>query len=302
MNEGHFRDNEAATALTHTVPKADQAFQKTLEQTLTTRLYAREIYEETPPRPLTHHARVLRSRSTAPLAGAAALATVMIAVLGIVFVRLNAAPSEVLTETPTAAQVEQTVPEDYTMIGLPLQPDTLQGLVIGDRIDVLAETDDQLRVITANVLLAEITPEFVMIAAPPWQVTILVWLYRSGESYALRMHTGDVPEAADMTLVDYTFIAPEALPENYVFDLLVNIPAPQGYILTHLPVSIDHVPVTFNGDTLRFWFKEIEVLRITRGTAVTIRLPHGDAANLDYLIDQGMELTFIPDTDAPQQP
>lgn len=77
------------------------------------------------------------------------------------------------------------IPESYYPIDLPLQPDTVQGLGIGDRVDVLASIDGELRMVTANVLLADITPTMVTLAAPSWQHSILVWLYQSRTSYAL---------------------------------------------------------------------------------------------------------------------
>lgn len=188
------------------------------------------------------------------------------------------------------------LPEGYFTIGLPMPPDTLQGLRISDRVDVLAALDNQLRVVTADVLLADITPEMVILAAPSWQHSILMWLYHSDASYTLRLHTGEAVSAAvDTTPVEYTFIAPETLPDNYVFDLIVTLPAAQGYLLSDLPAAIDHIEFTGPDNRLTFWFKNLVVLSIVDGTTVTIRLPRTDATILDYLIHQDASLTFIPD-------
>jgi len=189
------------------------------------------------------------------------------------------------------------VPEGYWTIGFPLESDTLQGLQIGDRVDVLAAVDGQLRVMVANVLLADVRDGMVTLAAPSWQHSILIWLYTSGASYALRQYTGDVSAVAtlDAMPTEYTFTAPEPLPDGYVFDLIVELPAARGYLLTGLRASINNIEFTGPDNRLNFWFKNLEVVSIVEGTTVTIRLPAGDAANLDYLINQGAELTFLPD-------
>ncbi|MFN8528402.1 MAG: hypothetical protein U0670_07310 [Anaerolineae bacterium] len=191
------------------------------------------------------------------------------------------------------------VPEGYYTIGLPMQDDTAQGLAVGDRVDVLTVIDNQVRVLTSDVLVAGFTPGLITLAAPSWQQGILVSFYQTGNSYELRLHTGEPYAEPDMTPVEYTFTAPETLPEDYVFQLIVNFPASQGYLLTDLPASIDHVPYTQSGDDMHFWFKDLEVVSIVDGTTVTIRVPQADAANLDYLIGLHATLTFVP-PDSPQ--
>ncbi|MBK8034084.1 MAG: hypothetical protein IPK17_32195 [Chloroflexi bacterium] len=76
----------------------------------------------------------------------------------------------------------------------------------------------------ANVLLADVRDGMVTLAAPSWQHSILIWLYTSGASYALRQYTGDVSAVAtlDAMPTEYTFTAPEPLPDGYVFDLIVD--------------------------------------------------------------------------------
>jgi hypothetical protein len=194
------------------------------------------------------------------------------------------------------------LPDDYATIGFPTQADTLQGLEIGDRVDVIAVVDGELQVIAANMLLSAVQDDIVTLASPSWQIGVLMGLSQSGDAYALRLHTGDAPEAADKTPIEYLLTAPEVLPQDYLFDLIVNVPAEQGYLLTGLPASIDHLTFTSNGDTLHFWFKDLKRVSIADGTAVTIRLPRDDAANLDYLLGLDMELTFVPDEDAASQP
>lgn len=187
------------------------------------------------------------------------------------------------------------VPKDYLTVGFPLQADTLQGLKIGDRVDVLAEVDGEIRVITANVMLTNIESDIVTFATPKWQSGVLLWLYHSGESYALRLHTGAVPEPLDNNPAEVVITAPQALPQDFMFDLMVNVPASKGYLLTDLPATIDAIAFTTNGDTLYFRFKNLEVVSVKNGTAVTIRLPRADAANLDYLIGlQAATLSFVP--------
>ncbi len=188
------------------------------------------------------------------------------------------------------------VPEGYFTIGLPLEVDTLQGLTIGDRVDVLASIGGELRVVAANVLLADLTPGMVTLAAPSWQHSILIWLYNSGSSYALRLHTGEAsaPEL-DTTPVEYTFTAPEALPDGYVFDLVISLPASEGYLLSGLPASIDHIQFTGPDNRLTFWFTDLELVSVEAGTSVTIRLTQSDADILDYLIENHADVSFIPD-------
>lgn len=196
-----------------------------------------------------------------------------------------------LGEPPTFS-----IPKDYHTIGFPLQADTVQGLNVGDRVDVLATIEGQIRVVAADVLLSDIAPEIVTLATPSWQLGILLWLSQSDEPYALRLYTGKAPEAPDSTPIEFTFTAPEVLPDGFVFDLIVNLPANKGYLLTGLPASIDAIPFTANADGLHFWFKNLDLVNVTHVTEVTIRLPKGDATNLEYLIGlSDTTLTLIPD-------
>jgi hypothetical protein len=190
------------------------------------------------------------------------------------------------------------VPEGYSTIGLPtdagLLADVIQGLKIGDRVDVLAIAGGQIKVIVKNVLLADIQDNMVILAAPTWQHLILIGLYRTGEPYALRLYTG-AAAAADMTPVEYTFTSPEPLPQDYTFDLIVGLPDSKGYQMVDLPAPFNHIQATAMDTLLQFWFKDIKVMGIENETTVTIQLPKADAENLDYLISIGAKLTFVPD-------
>lgn len=204
--------------------------------------------------------------------------------------------SDTVSPCESASGLCVTLPEGYSTIGLPRRVDTVQGLSIGNRVDVLAVVEDQVRMIVANVLLTDISDEWVTFAAPSWQVVTLIPYSNSGTPYALRLHTGATPQPLSSDPIEYVLTSHEPLPENYVFDLIVNVPAAQGYLLTALPTSIDAIPFTSNGDTLHFWFKNIEVVSITNnGRTITMRMPEADAANLDFLIKRNMELTFVPD-------
>ena len=187
------------------------------------------------------------------------------------------------------------VPAGYSQIGLPLPTDGARGLPIGARVDVVATAEGELRLMASDVQLTDVTPEFVMLAAPEWQIVGLIELATSNASVMLRMHTGPERPPRDETWTEFAFIAPEALPEDYDFDLMVNVPSNRGDILVGLPYALGPVRATTDGDVLRLWFTDLDVVSVVRGTAVTIRLSTSDAANLDALIDQGMELTFIPD-------
>lgn len=191
------------------------------------------------------------------------------------------------------------VPEGYYTINFPMNP-TVEGLAIGDRVDVLAVADGQLRVIVENVLLADIQPGTIVLASTSWQLSVLIWLSQSGETYALRLHTAEPPSVSG-DMVEYSFTAPEPLPDDYLFDLIVGIPAAKGYLLTNLPAPIDAIPYTERDGLMQFWFKAIELVRVEDGTEVTLRLPEGYALNLDYLINLDASLTFVPDEDTAYQ-
>ncbi|MCU0466367.1 MAG: hypothetical protein MUF38_17585, partial [Anaerolineae bacterium] len=275
-----------------------------LEQRLIAQLHAqqqiappKETFDIHIPSGMPYARPAFRTQST----WVASFVMLMVAGIGVLLVSIyqnQTAPYR--NETPAAAtQPSQMVstPDWYSTIGLPLKLDTLQGLTIGDRVDVLSYVDDEIRVVASNLLISDIQPEVVMFSAPLWQQGILTWLYQSKQSYAIRLYTGTPPALADETPVEFVFTSPEPLPEGYEFDLIVNVPASQSYLLTELPVSIDHIPFTFNGNTLRFWFKDIEVLSIERTRTVTVQMPRGDAANLEHLMGLGMDLSFIPDED-----
>lgn len=193
------------------------------------------------------------------------------------------------------------IPQGYAVINLLLEPDTLhgltlQGLMQSYRVDVLAALEGEVRVVAANVLLVNVESDRVTLAAPYWKHSVLVWLYNSEVSYTLRLYTASTKAAEfDSSLVEYTFTAPEALPDGYTFDLLVTLPASEGYRLSGLPASIDHIQFSGPDSNLTFWFTDLEVVRIVEGTSVTIRLPKMDADNLAYLIENQARLGFVPD-------
>ncbi len=190
------------------------------------------------------------------------------------------------------------LPEGYYSILFDIEPDSVRGLKAGDRVDVLGIVDAQLQIIAENVLLADLQQYKANLAASSWQHSLLVWLWQTGQPLVLRLYTDDAPAAPDMTLVDYTFTAPEEIPDNYKFDLIVELDVAKGYLLTGLPAVIDGVPYTQRAEIMNFWFKNIELVSIENGTTVTIRLPQADADNLDYLLQLPISLSFIPDEDS----
>ncbi|HEX2622108.1 MAG TPA: hypothetical protein VHL11_18250, partial [Phototrophicaceae bacterium] len=148
-----------------------------------------------------------------------------------------------------------------------------------------------------DVLLAQVLDDKVTLAAPSWKQAVLIWLYQTGEPFALRLHTETEAEP-DMTLVNYTFTSPETLPDDYVFDLLIGLPDSKGYQLVDLPASIDHIQYTQSDTRMQFWFTNLELISVENGTEVTIRLPKADADNLDFLLKlDDHSLTFLPDAD-----
>jgi flagella basal body P-ring formation protein FlgA len=198
-------------------------------------------------------------------------------------------------DLPTAPCPE--LPEGYFAINFPGTSDIVGGLTIGDRIDLLGMVDGKLKVIVENILLADIQPDTVVLASPSWQLGILAWYWQQSEPYALRLHIAESPEVTNTALTEYTFTAPEALPDDYKFDLIIALPVSKGYLLTGLRYSIDGIAYTQRDDLIQFWFKDLEVVSIEDGTEVTIRLPEGDAINLDYLIELRASMTFVPDED-----
>lgn len=189
----------------------------------------------------------------------------------------------------------QDVPAHYMTIGFPVQEATLQGLKIGDRADVLAVVDGEIRVIAANVFMTNIEQGIVSFTVPEWKLGVLLWLYHNGEPYTLRLHTGNPPEVVDNSPAEVVIATSDTQSLDFVFDLIVNVPASKGYLLTDLPAEIEATPFTTDGDTLYFRFKNLEVVSMTDNIAVTLRLPGRDAANLDYLTGlQDVTLSFVP--------
>ena len=191
------------------------------------------------------------------------------------------------------------VPAGYYTINLPNPIVSLaeQGLVTGDRVDVLAAADGVLTTIVRDVLLAEIEPGRVTLAATSWKQSVLIWLAGKDQPYMLRLASQPTPAPTteDKARVEYHFTAPEPLPDGYLFDLIAEFPAAESYRLSDAP-NLDTVQFTERDTTMNFWFTDLDVVSITDGTSVVIRLPETDAANLDYLLAQGAELTFIPQT------
>lgn len=194
------------------------------------------------------------------------------------------------------------IPEDYFAINLPVALGAIEGLNATDRVDVLAAVDGQIRVVVEDVLLADVSAERITLAAPSWKHSILIWLYQSGESYALRLHTPESEAEVDLSPVEFTFTAPQELPEDYQFDLVIGVPASLGYTLTNLPASIDHIDFTGPEGMLNFWFEDIEVVSIVDGVNVTVRMPRADAENLEYLFNLEAQIQFIPDQALNSQP
>lgn len=198
-------------------------------------------------------------------------------------------------EQPGASCPE--LPEGYYSILFDIEPGSMQGLKTGDRVDVLGIVNGELQVIAENVLLADLQEYRANLASPSWQQSVLIWLWQTGQRLVLRLYTGEVP-ALDTTLVDYTFTAPEEIPDNYKFDLIVELNVDKGYLLTGLPAVIDGIPYTQRDTIMNFWFKNIVLVSIENGTTVTIRLPQSDADNLDYLLNLPTNLVFVPDEDS----
>ncbi len=193
-----------------------------------------------------------------------------------------------------------TEPEGTYTIELPqpvISPEAL-GLVAGDHVDVMASADNHLTVIAADVLLVELGDGRVVLAAPSWKHTILVWLYRTEEPYTLRPTQANPPLPVDDMPVEYTFISPEPLPDDYQFDLIVEVEESQGYRLMDSPYTLDETQYTQRDTLMNFWYTDIEMVSISDETTVTIRVRQSDAANIDFLLGLGAGLTFNPDAAA----
>jgi hypothetical protein len=193
-----------------------------------------------------------------------------------------------------------TVPAGYQPISLPASATTARGLEAGDRVEVLAVLDNQLRLIADDILLVELQPETVTLAAPSWKHSILVWLSQSGGAYALRAHARPDVADTDRATATHRFVMPE-LPDGYSFHMVINLPVTKGYQLAEAPApyAFNQLDYTENRGIMRFWLKTFEVVDITPadgGTAITLELPVDHDANLDYLIELGAEISFLPAT------
>lgn len=194
------------------------------------------------------------------------------------------------------------VPDGLYTIYLPLPMISLetQGIIPGDRVDVLASADNQLRVIAEDVVLTGVEGNRVLLAASSWKQAMLIWLDQSAQPYTLRLtDLSAAPAPRDETRVEYEFTAPEALPEDYTFDLVVEVLVSQSYWLADAPYSLDETQYTQRDVTMNFWYTDLEVVSITDGTNVVISLPRADAENLDFMLQHGADLTFLPDAQAP---
>ena len=60
------------------------------------------------------------------------------------------------------------------------------------------------------------------------------------------------------------------------------------------PYSLDTTQFTQRDRLMQFWLTNLEVVSITDGTQVVIRLPASDAANLEYMQGVGATLAYIP--------
>lgn len=194
------------------------------------------------------------------------------------------------------------LPEDYYTITLPFPMiSSMQGqwIVRGDHVDVLAAADGQMRVIVEDVLVTDFTETQLTLAAPSWKQAVLIWLYQEEQPYTVRLYTegNPIPSTSAAELVEYTFTAPEVLPEDYQFDLIIGLSVSEGYKLVDLPYSIEETQYTQSGDSMQFWFKNIEQIGVD-GLEVTVRIPEADAANLAALFEIGATMNFNPDAAA----
>jgi|GEM_PF-4171508 len=192
------------------------------------------------------------------------------------------------------------VPENNSTITLPLPLITLegQGIVAGDRVDVLAASSGgELTIMVEDVLLRDIQDDRIELAAPSWKFAILALISRTEQAYILRPNHEPALMLANDELVDYTFTSPEPLPDDYRFDLIVRVPETEGYRLVDAPYSLDNIQYSQRDTMMQFWLTDIEMVSIVDETTVTIRLPETFAANLDFLMSQDFGLTFQPDAD-----
>lgn len=193
-----------------------------------------------------------------------------------------------------------TMPAGYQPIVLPASATTARGLEAGERVEVLAVLDNQLRLIVDDILLTESQRERVTLAAPSWKHSVLVWLSQSGIAYTLRAHARPDIVDTDSATATHRFIMPE-LPEGYRFHMAISLPVAKGYQLAEAPApyAFDQLDYAENRGTMQFWLKAFEVVNITPadgGTAITLELPIDHDANLDFLIEIGAEISFVPAT------
>lgn len=193
------------------------------------------------------------------------------------------------------------LPENYYTIQLqlPLIPLEEQGIVVGDRVDVLASVDGELRVIVRDVLLRDIRETQVELAGPVWKQGVLIPLSRSQQPYTLRPNNELAAVVnANENQVNYSFTSPEPLPDGYQFDLILGLQETQGYLLADAPAGLDNIQYTNQDGLMQFWFTNIHMVSITNGTEVVISLTEADATTLDFLLTQeGITFTFNPDAD-----
>jgi flagella basal body P-ring formation protein FlgA len=187
------------------------------------------------------------------------------------------------------------VPNGLHTISLPLPiigPDTL-GLVAGDHVDVFASVNNQIAMIVEDVVITNVQTDKITFAATSWKLSVLIWLWRSKQSYTLSLHRGEAP-ARDEQIINFGFTSPEPLPDNYKFHLTAGLSDSQGYQLIGAPYSLDSIQFTQHEDRMEFWFTNLKVVSITNGTNVIISLPMSDAALLGFLLKKGATLEFIP--------
>lgn len=201
--------------------------------------------------------------------------------------------SDLLAEPPATP-----LPEGYSEIILPMPQGIVQDLKPGDRVDVLTVEGTNDTPLVRNVLLVNQQNDQITVAAPSWKHTLLVWSLGQNKAYTLQ-RSESISDEWDATLVEYTLEAPEPLPDDYQFDLVVRVPYSQGPQLADMPDSLDQIKFTANGNTMSFWFTKLRMLSITNGTTVIVEMPMSEAESLDALIEAGAALGFQPDANPP---
>ncbi len=209
-------------------------------------------------------------------------------------IKLGQRPTSCSASTPCVA-----LPPYYYTVDLsrPLISPEEQGLVAGDTVDVLAAADGQLSVIVRSVLLADVQVDHITFAAPVWKQAVLIWLWGTHQPYSLSRANEVTPENADKARVEYRFTSPDVLPDGFRFDLIAEFPISESFRLADAR-DLDQIHYTQQDTQMTFWFTDLDVVSVTGGTQVVIRLPRADAAGLDFLLKQGAKLTFNPDADS----